>query len=345
MQIVLFRTSDESEARILTAIGMLVVACAAGIVAVFAFGKPLAGKPRDQLGILIDTPFIGHGVAAGTPVVMHGVKVGEVTRVTSLPGNALQLEANLQRGPTAGLTDAMVIDFRPSNYFGVTGINLAPGQGGQLLTEGALIKAKPSGDFTLQALLSRLGQISHGVITPRLIDTVDRATHYADGLDPLLETMLTVANSVANVQSVSTERLLKNTAIISAATPGVVSASEELGNKFVRTGLETASEDFYRNSWNPSMDLIAGRYFGLLGNLESSHSTELLAFINVTKTLTDIIPGLIPPEAFADTARQLRERIEHLFTGPPDRRAVNTKVILDDLPGVAAPINALGVQP
>ena len=50
----------------------------------------------------------------------------------------------------------------------------------------------------MQALLSRLGELSHGVLTPHLVDVVQRATDYTDGLDPLLETMLVVSTSVAN---------------------------------------------------------------------------------------------------------------------------------------------------
>ena len=38
-------------------------------------------------------------------------------------------------------------------------------------------------------------------------------------------------------------------------------------------------------------------------------------------------------------------RLQRLFAGPPDRRAVNVRIILDSLPGVAAPLDALGAAP
>jgi hypothetical protein len=63
------------------------------------------------------------------------------------------------------------------------------------------------------------------------------------------------------------------------------------------------------------------------------------------KVLTDVAPGLVPPDAIADTARELRMRLERLFAGSPDQRAVNVRVILDSLPGVAAPIDAVGGAP
>ena len=90
----------------------------------------------------------------------------------------------------------MGIDFRPANYFGVTGINVLPGEGGQPLHDASLIKATPSGNFTLQALLSRANAISHTVLTPKVIDVIDRATRYTDGLEPLLETILIMSDSL-----------------------------------------------------------------------------------------------------------------------------------------------------
>ena len=40
----------------------------------------------------------------------------------------------------------MKIDFRPVNYFGVTGINLIPGAGGQRLRDGTQINTVPEGN-------------------------------------------------------------------------------------------------------------------------------------------------------------------------------------------------------
>src|SRR5882762_5802008 len=200
----LLRGSDAHETRTLSRIGEGVAACLAVAVAVYFVAGPFGGTPKNVISVAIETPYVGQGVASGTPLIMHGVKVGEVTALASARGGGVRLTADLQPGFTSGLTDAMGIDFRPANYFGVTGINLVPGDGGQALVNGSLIKTTPSGNFTLQALLSRLGDISHGVLTPHLVDVIEKATSYIDGLDPLLETMLVVSNSLANVQTVST---------------------------------------------------------------------------------------------------------------------------------------------
>ena len=339
------RASEEREARTLNAVGMGLVICAVLAVTAFTVVDPFGGRPSDQFGVVIESPYVGQGVATGTALLMHGVKVGEVTQVSSIPGGGVRLAADLRRGPTAGLTNALGIDFRPANYFGVTGINLRPGDGGQALVNGSLIKTTPAGNFTMQALLSRLGELSHGVFTPHLVDVIQRATDYTDGLDPLLETMLVVSTSVANVQNVSTAQLLTNTTGISVAFPGFVNAMMSTGNYFVHATLDNVTEDFYKNTYTPTITLANTDLFAAIGRLEASHSTELAPLTDMIKVLTDVAPGLVPPDAIADTARELRRRLEKLFAGSPNQRAINFRVVLDSLPGVAAPINAVGGTP
>lgn len=341
----LFRkAAEETEARILTAVGMALVVCVAVAVSV-AFANPFGGRRNDHFGVVIESPYVGQGVDRGTALVLHGIKVGEVTKVTSLPEGDIRLTADLQSGPTAGLTDTMGIDFRPANYFGVTAINLRPGEGGQALADGSLIKITPAGNFTLQALLSRLGGLSDAVLAPRAVDMIDRATTYLDGLDPLVETMLVVFNSLANVQTVSTAQLLTNATGISVAFPGFVNSATSLGDDVVRGPIGSASEEFFQYIYKTTLDLASTDLWGAIGRLETAHSTDLAPLTDVIKVLADVAPGLVPPDVIADTARELRTRLQRLFAGPPDRRAVNVRVILDSLPGVAAPIDAVGGLP
>src|ERR1700694_3028346 len=205
----LLRKSDESETRILTRIGGAVVLVMTVLIAVGFAVNPFGRTPKNVLSVAIDTPYVGQGVVSGTPLIMHGVKVGEVTAVSSLPTGQVRLNTQLQSASTTGLTDAMGIDFRPANYFGVTGINLIPAAGGLPLRSGTQISVTPKGNFALQALLYRLGELSNQVVTPQLISVVERATRYMDALNPLLETMIIVSTTVTNVQKVSTAQLLR----------------------------------------------------------------------------------------------------------------------------------------
>jgi hypothetical protein len=332
----------------MTSIGIAVVLCcvlAAGLYVVNPFGVG-AG---DRISVTIDTPYAVQGVAKGTPVVMHGVEVGKVAAVTSLPGGAVRVDTDLQKTPVTGLTDTLQIDFRPANYFGVTGINLSPGAGGQALRDGIRINTVPKGNFTLQALLSRLGQISTGVITPQLIDVIDRATRYTDALDPLIETVLIAANAVAKVQTVPTARLLANTTGLSVVFPPLLNATTDVADDIARNDanyLHRGLGDDNEKEWRAvtiTVEAVVNGLFGSIGRLEGSHVADLLPLINGLKPIVDAVPPLVRPVGVGDMLIELRSRFEKLYAGTPEQRAVQVRIVLDSLPGVAAPLGVLGV--
>jgi hypothetical protein len=337
------KASEDHEARILAYVGLAIALCVV-VATVLAYANPFGGRGEDKIGIVIESPFLGRGIKAGSALLLHGAQVGEVTDVVTYPEGKVRVSADLQRKPAATLTTAMGIDFRPANYFGVTGINLRPNDGGQQLSNGSTFTVTPAGNFTLQALLSRLGEISHGVITPQLVDVVTKSTTYLDGLDPLLETILVVSEALTNVQTVSTARLLANTTGISVAFPGFVNAATTLGEEFHKP-LDEFTWEWWDNILDPTLVAVAGSFFGAVGNLLGSHSVELDSLTDMLQVLTDVVPGLVPPDAIADTARELRHRLEQLFSGPPDRRAVSVRVMLNNLPGVAAPLAVQGAIP
>jgi hypothetical protein len=358
--------SERAEERRLTLIGLALVSCLLVVVTVIAI-NPFAGRPANQISVVIDLPYLGQGVTTGTAMTMHGVKVGEVTSVASLPNGSVRLNAELNQQPTAALTDSLGLDFRPANYFGVTAVNLVPGTGGQSLHDGTKLATAPKGNFTLQALLYRLGEITGGVVTPQLVRVIDRATRYTDGLNPLIETVLVAADAVTKVQTVSTKQLLRNTAGVSVAFPATLDALTSAGynydhnSSFVKF-LQNAdgalpgqdyvnlspvlgqaqSEDYWKKRSIDSLDLIAAKFFGKIGHLLASHPSELLPAIELIKTLTDVVPGLITPDNVASDLVELRTRLEKLYAGSPEQRAIQVHIVLDKLPGVAAPVAAIG---
>jgi hypothetical protein len=338
----LLNTSTESEARTLTIVGAAMVLATVLVLAILIVAHPFRSRPTDRITVAIDAPFVGQGVAKGTALIMHGVKVGEITAITSSPRGGVRVDADLQAGPTEGLTDAMDIDFRSINYFGVTGINLTAGSGGQALRDGMRINKVPTGNFTLQALLSRLGSISSAALTPQLIGVIDRATRYTDALDPLVETVVIAANAVTKVQTVSTAQLLTNTTGLSVALPSFLDAAIDAADRLDHSKLDTMTEDFYRNRALISSDLGTKALFDRFGQLEGKRMTELLPFIELAQSLTDIVPGLIRPESIEHEIMEVRTRFEKLYAGTPEQRALQVRIVLDSLPGVATPLAAMG---
>jgi hypothetical protein len=320
------------------------VLCLVAVMAPLKLFNPFGGRGPGIVSVVIDTPYVGEGVANGTAVVLHGFKVGQVTRVADLPAGGVRLDADLQSDSVTGLTNTVKLDFRPVNYFGVTGINLIAGSGGQALQDGMRINTIPNGNFTLQALLYRLGEVSAGALTPQLIKVIDRGARYLDALDPLLETMLIAANAVAGVQTVSTAQLLTNTTELSVGMPGFVGSITSAGQFYINSNNHLAQfglrdfTDRVHQIRSVGLATTALHVFGDVGKLESSHVGDLLPLIDSIKSLGDVVPPLIRPEGIAQTLVELRSRFEKMYGGTPGQPALNVRIALDSLPGVAGPL-------
>jgi len=266
----------------------------------------------------------------------------------------------------------MHIDFRPINYFGVPGVNIIPSPDGQPLRDGSQITVVPKGNFTLPELLYQLGAVSHAALTPQLINVVDRVTRYTDGLNPLFETLLIATTAVADVQTVSTAQLLANTTSSIAALPPFAQAMIDGGARHAdldyyperisappppaTTGPDTTppyvdqvsvkdyadeSQDYIDNVLRKYLEIVSVGLFAAVGKLESSHVDDLLPMIGGIKALTDAAPALLRPEDIAQTLAELRSRFERLYAGNGEQRALQVRILLDSLPGVAAPLGVL----
>lgn len=341
----LFRTSAEDEARILARVGLtlvvITVTAVALVISVVAV-KPAAEHADPNTAMTIDTPYVGQGVTDGTPVLMHGVRVGEVASVSSRPEGGARIHLRLRPEPAEGLTDTLTIDFRPSNYFGVTGVNLIQGPArGVPLHDGAQLDLVPRGNYTMQALLTRVGELTNGVVTPELVSVIDRATRYVDGLNPLMETLALVANSVTKVQTVSAEHMIRNIAGISVAAPSFVDAATDLVDRLDHTGLDV-DERFFQERFLATVQLASTGLFGSVGKLLSSHVSDLLPATEVVRTLASPVPGIARADDISETLVELRTRFERMYEGSPDQRALQLRIVLDSLPGMAAPLGAMG---
>lgn len=375
----MLRGSENSQNQVLAAIGSAVVLCAL-LAALVVEVNPFSGRPEGQMSIAIETPYLGQGVEVGTQMVLHGVKVGQVQNVTSLPGGGVRLATDLDKRPVAGLTDTMAIDFRPINYFGVPGINIIPSPGGQALHDGSKISVVPAGNFTIPELLTQLGDISRSALTPRLITVVDRVTRYTDGLDPLFESMLMATRAVADVQKVPTARLLANSATAVAALPpfadavvdagirsfdsqyspvpngSAIAVSDKLTQRppfnegFRNPTLAEAPSWFFYENYKAFLELAANGLFLSVGTLANSHVDDLLPLVTGIKSLSNTAPALLRPNDIAKTLAEARSRLETLFGGNGEQRALRVRILLDSLPGMAVPLGVImenrpGVQP
>lgn len=372
----LLRVSEQRQSRIFTMIGAGFVALLLVLVLVYATVlRPSGRAAEDTISVAIETPFVGQGVADGTAVIMHGVEVGKVTEVSRVAGDRVRLDVELQKGSTEGLTDAVGIDFRPANYFGVTGVNLVPADRGRLLVNGTLINVESAGNLTLQTLLYRLGELTHDVVTPKLVSVMDRATRYTDALNPLFETMILASTAVADVQTVSTEQLLRNATGITAGLPSFLDGMLSAGHGYVWNagGAHVDPDDIRAKNqylkyydqkkvdyFNSAVDDLAanpdkfifGRLrayfegakfdlFSKMGDLEGSHTYDLFPLLEHARVMADVVPRLVDPKDLGDKLGELRSRLERMYEGSGDQRALQVRIVLDQLPGVAAPLGVM----
>lgn len=361
----MLRGSAQRQQRVLLSIGGAVVLCVVLAVSFFVV-DPFGGRAKDVYSVVISTPYVGQGVQAGTAVVLHGVKVGQVTDVTNIAGG-VQLDTDLQTESTQGLTNRVGIDFRPINYFGVPGINLVPKPGGDALQDGSRVALTPSGNFTLSELLNQLGNVSEASLTPQLIKVIDRVTRYTDGLNPLFETAVTVARAVEAVQTYPTEEQLTKLSSAAEAVPPFADEAIMAGRRIIDysyypgqvrgpavssgprlefpflTDVDTPSlgdisQDFYMKHWDAFLNLAQNGLFGAVGKLVSSHVDDLFPLISGIKAITDTGPVLLRPQDVAEKLSELRARFEKLYAGNGTQHAVSVRILLDSLPGVAAPV-------
>ncbi|MBL3746956.1 Mammalian cell entry related domain protein, partial [Mycobacteroides abscessus subsp. massiliense] len=57
------------------------------------------------------------------------------------------------------------------------------------------------------------------------------------------------------------------------------------------------------------------------------------------------VPGLVTPVGINDMMGELRSRFEKLYGGSPEQRALQVHIVLDQIPGVQAPVLAMGGTP
>ena len=337
------------------------------VAVVLSLLDPFGGRPKGLYSIAITTPYVGQGVQQGTAVVLHGVKVGEVTNVRNTATGEVRLDTDLEAAPTRGLTNQMNIDFRPINYFGVPGINVIPKAGGQALRDGSQLSLVPTGNFTLAELLYQLGGVSQAALTPQLIGVIDRVTRYTDGLNPLFESLVTITRAIEAVQTEPTEDQVDRLGSTLSAVPpfanelvialrrfidysyypgqvrgASASSAPKLDPPYLTDAtlpsLGEVSEEYFKEHYIQSLDAIKNGLFKSVGLLVSSHVDDLYPLISGLKSLTDTVPVLLRPRDVAQKLAELRSRFERLYAGNGDQHAVSVRLLLDSLPGVAAPM-------
>jgi hypothetical protein len=184
--------------------------------------------------------------------------------------------------------------------------------------------------------------------------------------------MIQVSTTVTNVQQVSTEQLLRNATAVTVGLPPMMDAAISTGDDYLHTAIGVGfdpkrtrdnnpyyqyytdqEKKYYDDAthllatdpekfvWGRVQEYFVGAQFDLfskLGDLEKSHIYDLFPVLEETRVMADVVPKVVPAQDFGDTLRELRTRLERMYAGSGDQRALQVRIVLDQLPGVAAPL-------
>jgi hypothetical protein len=341
------RGTDREQARAVHLSALVAIAAVAVLVALVAWVTPRMSA-RDTLKLSVDVPSVAPGVGAGTKVILRGAEVGEVTRLDRTAGGAVRIALTLRPDQVRGLTDSFGLDFRSANYFGLSAVNVIGRPGGQPLTDGQRLRRLPAGDYTMSTMIENASIDVEGTLTKPMISALDKVVRYTDGLTPMIQTGIVFADRVAHTQQAYPSVLIGDMNQILDVLPAfdyeVVGGLYQLfDNRFNRLpdgsfGLSVAEFD----EAGQGLGLAASNLFGAAGHLLASHGAELTPVVGMVQAFSDIVPDVLDGGTAAAKVGTLLDRYNHAFTGPADAKTLNMRIVLDELPMIAAPLAATG---
>ncbi|WP_067856110.1 Mce family protein [Nocardia shimofusensis] len=342
------RGDDRRQARVVHGSAVAALAMTALAVVGFVWVRPHFDTP-DGLALDVELPYVGPGVGSGTKVLLHGAEVGEVTALDRPDAGTVRMSLLLNPAEIDGLTDSFELDFRPQNYFGITAVGLVDGAGGNALTDGSTLDRTPAGDYTMSTMLEKGSVAIDGTLTDSMVTALDEAVRYTDGLTPLIQSGIIVADRVAETQqALPTEQLRYINDILAVLPAFSTEAIDTLGivhdsdyNR--RPDGSTGVDDEFMDYSDAGLGLAANSLFGKAGSLLASHGNEVTPVTLLVKALTDAMPHMLDGGAAPAELRELVDGYNAAFSGPDGAKTLNLRLVLDDLPMVAEPLGLLGL--
>lgn len=199
----------------------------------------------------------------------------------------------------------------------------------------------------MSTMLEQGSLVIDGTLTKSMISSLDKVIQYADGLAPLIRTGIVVADSVARAQrqlpSVLMNRmndvLAEFPAFSREAAGALYSIYDSAYNR--RPDGSIGVDDAFMDETDKALELAASDLFGKAGALLASHDAELVPLTQLLKSLTDPLPAIIGP-ATIDKLIAAVAQVESAFTGTAEQKTLQLRVVLDDVPGLAGPLQRSG---
>lgn len=336
--------SDRHRQKVLRRSGAIIVAAAivATLIGVYAVPALTPDDP-DIVTVTIDTPAVGPGVEAGTEVVLHGAPVGKVTSLDVDQVGITSLTLELDRSSVAGLGRDFVVDFRPKNYFGITGLNIADTGDAALgeVRDGDHLTRDPGADYTMATMIEQGSDVANGSLVPETMDAIKRVLVYSSAFEPLIHTGVVLADVVERTQrEMPAELIAKYNAIVDALPPfvdGSISALFHFYNSELR-----AAGDEVQNNFTSTLKAISDNFFSMVGTLLKSNQANLTSTVQMATEAATVLPAIGQGVLTPVTVRDLVQRLDGAFTTKGDGTTVlKVNLALELLPALAVPLTSM----
>lgn len=343
------RGTDIQQKRLLRLVLVAVVAAAAvGLLAATALRG--AGSDSSAVAVNLDVPRVAPGVTEGTKVILRGVEIGQVTGLARKTDGAIRIRLSLGARPAGGLTERAVVDFLPESYFGVTAVSISPRPGGSRLASGATLARPDAGDYTMASMLQEGQNDVAGILTNDSIRTLEKTIRYVNALDPMIESGVRLADTVAKTQRHLPSRLMDPLNRLLQYFPDF--------NRQVIVTLQTMFDWPYNirpdgshgadpktfDDLDKSMVLESTNLFGAAGTLLASHSSELPPVTDIVTALANTGTGIVADGAATAKITRLVRGFDRAFSGDETSKTLNLRVVIDGLPMISAPLQQTALR-
>ncbi|WP_067680030.1 Mce family protein [Nocardia miyunensis] len=342
------RGTDRDQKRIVNIAAAGVAATVAVVLAATMWVYPTYHEPSG-LALNVQVPYVGPGVGTGTKVILHGAEIGEVTGLEKTDPGTVRMSLQLRSGISARLTDDFDLDFRPQNYFGISAVDLIAHPEGNRLVSGSTLDKTPAGDFTMSTMLEKGSVAVDGTLTQSMVTTLNKVVRYTDGLTPLIQSGIILADRVAATQQTMPTELMRRADDILAVLPAfgdqAVDALYNVYNSSYnrRPDGSVGVDDAFMDKTDEGLGLAANSLFGKAGHLLASHGSQLTPVTQLVQAMGDAMPHMLGGGKAPDKLMTLIDRYNAAFRGSNGHKTLSLRIVVDDLPMFATPLALTGI--